>query len=113
MEIIDWEKEFEPLTNEKVDFILNLIENVKVLSENPEFGLEPRSVLEVAGHQMHVLLSMTLAGFDLYRSIAVLAEGLHDEATRLLEICKDLDVDSSLLESEIIKKYEIYMTQHG
>lgn len=113
MEIVDWENEFEPLSSDKVDFLLDLVANVKGLSKDDGFGLENQSVLELAGHHMLVLLSMTLAGFDLYRSVSTLAAGLHDEASRFMEICKHLNVDESLLESLAVTNYEKYVNRNG
>jgi hypothetical protein len=106
MEIVDWEEEFSPPNEEKIEFYLSLCENLQIMAELENLSSEDKDTLSLSSHHLMVLLSMSLSGFHLYKEFRKLSELFSDDVKRFQEICSDLDVPQELLYSAALEQYE-------
>ena len=106
MEIVDWEEEFSPPNEEKIEFYLSLCENLRIITELRNLSPEEKDTLSLSAHHLMVLLSMSLSGFHLYKDFRKLSELFSDDIKRFQEICSDLDLPQELLYSAALEQYE-------
>lgn len=87
MEIIDMEDEFKPLDEERIEFVVGLAIDIKEIADRAECLTDiEKQIIRLASHQMMVMTSMTLAGYDLYSSHMQHADALYSDAATMMKI---------------------------
>lgn len=112
MDIIDWQEEFSPPDEDRINFYLALAESLQALANELELSTDQKDTLGLASHHLMVLLSMTLSGYALYKDFRTMSELLFDEVERFQEICSNLQVPQEVLHSAASNKYQEYVKQN-
>jgi hypothetical protein len=91
------EQEFRPLDEAQVEWLLDIATKVRDMAGNTNLTFEERNLMDVVAHQLVRLMSMTLAGFELYSLWNKIARLLRDEILAALEdvILNDAKFDLS------------------
>ena len=112
LEIIDVEDEFKPLDEGRIEFLIGLASDIKDIAERSSLTDIDKQIIELASHQMMVMTSMTLAGFDLYDQHMHHAVNLYDEARHLLNCIKAMAPESAdLIQTPAMNEWEVFMTK--
>jgi len=110
LEIIDVEDEFKPLDEERIKFIVGLACDIKDIAARSSLTDIDKQIIELASHQMMVMTSMTLAGYDLYAQHMHHAMNLYDEAQHLSDCIRFVAPESAeLIQTPAMKNWEAFM----
>lgn len=86
MDIINHEDEFKPFDDDRVEFISGLVADVQAIQQSDNLTEREKDILGVAAHNMLVMLSMTLAGYELYTTFRQHAADLYRDAERMTKV---------------------------
>lgn len=112
LEIIDAEDEFKPLDEQRIEFIVGLATDIKDIAQHSNLGDIEKQIIELASHQMLVMVSMTLAGYDLYTQHIHHAIDLYEEASKWMDRINATDPGlAATLPTEAMEQWEAFVEE--
>lgn len=92
MEPLDWEDEFRPLDEERIDYLVQVASELVKIAKRPGLGHNDSSMVGVASYQILRLTAMATAGFTMYQELRIVADNMAAELgalTNLLDTTGD------------------------
>lgn len=91
MEPIDWQAEFRPLDDEATQYLVGLVNDLKLMSTSGRLNHEDSSLISVVAYQVMRLTAMSSAGYMLYSDVRTLADKLLSDLDRICEHVRKTD----------------------